>query len=113
MNTTRIVLVGFLLAVSGHADEVGDTGHREWKRIDHEGGGFEEGFTVDGKRHGFWQSTFGDTSYRMYYVRGRDMDNAFRIEVESAASLRKLMREAEVEVNDLVLMPGTTTKGRH
>ena len=118
----RIVLVGLVLAfaVSGQADKTDHAGQGEWTRIDHEGGGLEEGFTVDGKRHGFWQSTFGDTSYRMYYVWGRDMDNAFRIEVQDAASLRKLIDEAEVDVNDLVfdygrgtLLHAATLYGRH
>lgn len=112
----RMVVAGFIPAfalvfsVAGQAQQLHDASQREWSRIDHEGAGFKEGFTVDGERHGFWLSELGNgSSFRTYYVRGTDIDNALRIKVHDTLTLLDFMQEAEAGVNELVFDCGRAT----
>ena len=107
----QLVLVGLVLvfAVSLRAEDTHHASHRAWTRIDKKSGGFEEGLTVGGKRHGFWKSKSYADPYRTYYVLGRDMDAAFVTDVYDTPSLLKLLQEAEADVDELVFNYGRGT----
>ena len=117
------------LAAAPHAQQAGDPPQGQWTVIEHEDGRSEEGYLFDGSRvghwtirfphgsvwsgpyvdrvqHGLWRHVDGDTSYTTYYVRGTDIDNAFRIEVDDADSLRRFVEKAGVGVSDRVFNYG-------
>ena len=123
-NLIPAALVVFL-AAAPHAQQPDEPPQGQWTVIEHEDGRSEEGYLLDGSRvghwtirfphgsvwsgpyvdrvqHGLWRHVDGDTSYTTYYVRGTDIDNAFRIEVDDADSLRRFIEKAGVGVNERV-----------
>ena len=120
------------LAVSPNAQQPDEPPQPQWTVVNHENGRSEEGYLLDGERvghwtirfphdsiwsgpyvdglrHGLWRQVDGDTSYTTYYVQGTDIDNAFRIEVDDADSLRRFMGAAGVGVNERVFNYGRET----
>ena len=132
MNQTILAALALFLAVAGQAQQADDASQRQWLVVNGENGVVEEGFHVDGmrvgqwtiifphdsvwsgpyvdgERHGLWHMIDGDTSYTTYYVRGTDIDNAFRKEVDDVESLLEFMDAAGVGVNELVFNYGRET----
>jgi len=130
-NLIPAALVVFL-AAAPHAQQPDEPPQGQWTVIEHEDGRSEEGYLLDGSRvghwtirfphgsvwsgpyvdrvqHGLWRHVDGDTSYTTYYVRGTDIDNAFRIEVDDGDSLRRFMEAAGVGVNERVFNYGRET----
>ena len=131
MNQTILAALALFLAVAGQAQQADDAAQLKWLVV-RENGVVEEGFHVDGmrvgqwtivfphdsvwsgpyvdgERHGLWHMIDGDTSYTTYYVRGTDIDNAFRKEVDDVESLLEFMDAAGVGVDERVFNYGRET----